>query len=458
MLTQNLIEITSIVVGDRERTDLGNIGELMESLETFGQIVPIIVRGSDMRLVDGGRRYAAAVELGWTTINVAYQEELTDDQLKEMEIESNVRRKEMTWKERVQAIAKIHRMKVRANALEGKEWGQAQTGELLGVAYASVSYCNTVDRELRADAESPLHNAATLKEAMQMLMARKEDEAAAQLVKVSTVPTPRPQPSQAASASPTDTHSLPPIEVDLSSMFQLGSCINNGNGLMEQLADASVDHIITDPPYAIDMGNLSQTNTGMSNIDRVEATHQVEPNKELLFRFINESYRVLRPGGFCIFWYDSDMHHLLQLWGRQAGFHVQSWPLVWVKTHPCINQVASKNFTKATEFAMVMYKGNATLALHQPTNYIIANGTEDKNKHDNPFAKPSAVWRWLYSAVAIRGQTVLDPFAGECSSALAAIQLGLRPRLYEVDEVHYNKGVELLRKIYQNHLTNVTFK
>jgi DNA modification methylase len=166
-------------------------------------------------------------------------------------------------------------------------------------------------------------------------------------------------------------------------------------------------------------------------------------------------YYILKPKSFCVVWYDNVHFSAIRTMAENVGFRVQRWPLVWIKTSPCLNQMAAKNWTKATEFAMVLSKQNATLIKPQGVNYWSGPRASTTS---NPFAKPKGLWQWILSAFALQGDIIADPFAGECSSLLAAIDFGCRVVGMESNENHYNQGVSNVRELY-NQLTksNVHF-
>jgi len=112
--------------------------------------------------------------------------------------------------------------------------------------------------------------------------------------------------------------------------------------------------------------------------------------------------------------------------------------------------MANKNFTKATEFAIVLSKDNATLVKPQPVNYW--SGPRSSNT-SNPFAKPKALWQWIMSAFVLQGDVIADPFMGEGSSLLAAIDFGCRIVGMEVNENHFNHAITNVRSLYER-LTN----
>ena len=163
-------------------------------------------------------------------------------------------------------------------------------------------------------------------------------------------------------------------------------------------------------------------------------------------KFFPAAYNCMRETGFCITWLDI-MH-----WSRMydlavgAGFKVTRWPFVWVKSYPCLNQMAQYNITKSTEFAMICRKGNTTLPQKQPTNWIMTGRDELSENH--PFAKPFALWERLITAHTIENQSILDPFAGSNSSVISGIRLGRNMYGCELDEALYNRGLQILKDFH----------
>ncbi|OYO08842.1 chromosome partitioning protein ParB [Enemella evansiae] len=61
--------VASIIVGNRHRTDLGDLDALCESIQQYGLLQPLTVT-VDGVLVCGARRLAAIKRLGWRTVSV----------------------------------------------------------------------------------------------------------------------------------------------------------------------------------------------------------------------------------------------------------------------------------------------------------------------------------------------------------------------------------------------------
>lgn len=438
--------LESIRVEGRIRRDLGDLTSLKDSMRAQGLIQPIVI-DQHGNLIAGGRRYTAGRELGWKEIDVVFKEVLDETHLRELEVMENVERKDFTWQERVLAIAKIHSLKT-----DDPEWGLRETGRLLNMSLGKVSYMLQVARALNSSADHKVWKAESVTDAIRILMQSQEDDMKAELAKrlatKAATSSSVAKDVAALTGKLTETRSPSPSGVDekeliipLTQIFRRGDATK----LSEYFPVSSVDHIITDPPYATDMSMLDQNNPhgGMSDIARIEETHQVDSNLQMLEAFVPEAFKVLKPTGFLVMWCDVMRWQFLYDVCVRTGFRVQRWPITWVKTHPCMNQSAQANFTKNTEIAIVCRMPKATIAV-PATSCVVAASNEAK-VDSHPFAKPSAVWEFIYRHVSIEGQSILDPFAGSCSALRPALRMKRLPIGLELDEKHFNTGQATLR-------------
>lgn len=107
------VNIDEILIDNRMRKELGDIEQLSKSITDNGLIQPIILtwfKENDVRvvkLVAGHRRYEALKKLGETKLRHAehflWRTDLADDEYRRtaVELEENIRRKQMTWSEEV---------------------------------------------------------------------------------------------------------------------------------------------------------------------------------------------------------------------------------------------------------------------------------------------------------------------------------------------------------------------
>jgi len=469
------IEVSRIYISpDRMREDTPAIRrkideELAPSILEVGLIHPPVLNFNPEGIVHNGITYhhelvagwcrlQACIALGLTTIPYNTRDNIDADELLEVELEENLRRSSMTWQENVLGIAKIHFLKSTTSKAKNIKWGQKQTGALLGCSHGHIGSCLLIAKHLKAG-DPDIMLASNMSEALRVLTGRKEDAVIESLSKAAlpstapTAPTARPamgpaRPEEGISLSaareatmsePAMVHHVQELEVDLSQML-----FNEDNRTwFDKQPDGFVDLLYTDIPYGIDMDNLDY---GSVDLERVADEHNVEENLEQMPIFLKNAFRVLKPQRYCIFWYDLVHHEKLLNWGKEAGFAVQTSPLVWCKTHPVKNRAAGKWFAGATEVMMVMAKGTATLRNVQTRNWYCEDGSAERKTQRNPFAKPFSVSKVIIDATTIPGDLVVDPYAGEGSLVRCALNMGRQIKAIEKSSLHFPRLTEHVKK------------
>jgi ParB/RepB/Spo0J family partition protein len=130
--TFHIIPLDSITVSreKRQRRELTKIDELADSIRRLGLIHPLVVTREGLELVTGERRYAACTKLGWQTIPVQYLDELEPGRLREIELEENIKRQDISWQDQVSAIREYHALRLSGNL----EWTQEDTARSIGLS------------------------------------------------------------------------------------------------------------------------------------------------------------------------------------------------------------------------------------------------------------------------------------------------------------------------------------
>lgn len=146
--SSSVLKLTEIVVGDRDRTELGDIAELAQSIESLGLLHPVVVTG-DGDLIAGDRRLAAVQSLGWTEVAVTIVDLTTAEQVLKAEMEENTCRKGLTPVEASRARQRRARL-LAPKAAQRK--GQAK-GKPRGAKAEPVSSSN-LDEEKPATARA----------------------------------------------------------------------------------------------------------------------------------------------------------------------------------------------------------------------------------------------------------------------------------------------------------------
>lgn len=459
------LNINEFIIEERYRKEYGDVEELARSIAENGLLHPVVVDSSN-RLIAGGRRFAAFTLLssgGIDGVNAdAFRQvpitrfgDLDEAQRKLLELEENLRREDTTWQEKVLGLYDYHRICYKKALKRNEKWTQAATGKLINMEQGPVSTMLNVAKVLKDSPDDPIKDCSSLADAIKLLISRKQDEASkeqlrrinqkrAELAKdtslaSASVIAPKITTNTEVSASLSESGERLVLNTkqqtvkpqDVADFYYHGSALE----LLPRIASKTViNHIICDPPYGIDMSNLSG-----ASIDRVADTHEVEPNKQLLKEFLSVAYNCLADDGFLCMWYDLDHHEKLQEWGREAGFKVCRWPVVWCKSSPCSNQASQYNITKSTEVCLMLRKSEqSVIKTKQSRNWIVSPSASTPT---HPFVKPFELWKYLIETVSVEGQTIVDPFAGEGSSLAAIFRLQRNPIGVEIDEKHIANGL-----------------
>jgi adenine-specific DNA-methyltransferase len=179
-----------------------------------------------------------------------------------------------------------------------------------------------------------------------------------------------------------------------------GDCLS----VLPQLPAASVNFILTDPPY----------------ITRYKArdgrTVPNDDNAAWLKPAFAEMHRVLEPDSFCVSFYGWPQADRFIRAYRDAGFRIVGH-LAFPKRYTS----ATKYLRYQHECAHLLAKGNP----RQPQDTIgdVLDWTYSGNKL-HPTQKPLSVLLPLVQTFSAAQGTVLDPFAGSGSSLHAAKMLG----------------------------------
>lgn len=453
--------ISSITIGERlRRRDAkfqAAVEEKMKSLQEFGPFQPLLI-DEDNNLIDGGTRLEAYKQLGEVDVPTVVAVNIDSATKMVMEMEANEQRSPLSWQEKAIGIYKVH------TAAEAKygDWGTRATGSLFKISHANVAQSLIFAKELiRGDKE--LWECDTAMAGRDLLLKRREAAVTAALAqsqknmfqvpvekKPSTSPgilnitlgTPGTAPAPVTAKKKDHLPSNVVTRIPISTMLFHADC----HDFMENtLKPFSIDHIVTDPPYAIDMVNLE----GMQNLESTASEHEVEENLDQLPRFIENSYRVLKADGFLVFFCAFQHWEKMRDWGNAAGFKVQDWPLLWLKPHGCKNNAPHANWTKSVEPVMVMRKGKANLRTPMTKCHMECDATIDRMCQSHPFAKPhewlsEMVWKPLLSP----GTTIYDPYMGGGSILRSAILKGARVIGTEKKEHHYVQAMESIKNVY----------
>lgn len=276
---EQTILLNDIIADGRIRADLGDIDGLCSSIREFGLIQPIVLvteectveewakkfgtaradvnalRPSFAKLVAGGRRFTALKRLGWKELvhakHFIWRDEKLDGnpeialKMQAIEIEENVKRKDLTWQEQVLGrqrllaiMQQIHGGESRSGAPtraekyhgEVKGFGVNKLAAMLNISAATVS------RDLQ------IANAIT--KVPQLAHADTKESAARQLTTLGTII----QMQKAATIQ----------RLDGSGEEKWKLYEGDFLGNIQQIQDESVDLVFTDLPFGVNLDKMSK--------------------------------------------------------------------------------------------------------------------------------------------------------------------------------------------------------
>lgn len=486
------IKISEIIITDRIRKEVNNIESLANDISQRGLLQPIGIVPESKTLVWGYRRMCAHKHLGLEYIDWVDAKDVPEDELAEMEYAENHERENFTWQEECLGILRIFRLRKRRGALEGWVWGQQQASDLFKMAIGTINYVLKVAVKLEQEMSLPeskrrFWNFQSVNEAYRLgLLADAEDEANRELAK---------RMKERTNNSTQETHAkhiveqirlveekpellavereryernplnTTPFDQYWQEKTQEANRIKNTIYLSNRVIQADCiefmlreenfgrfDHIITDPPYAINMDNLNAANQhgGLAELSRVEDEHDEVENMDLLAKFFPAAFYCTKDSAFVIACGDPMVWQYMYDLAVKAGFAVQRWPLIWHKVNQNVmNNMPSYNSSKDYEIAIVCRKPSAVVQAKQNSSITQASNVEVKKKFGHPFSKPFEWTQKFLEMSSTEGQIILDPFAGGGSMVAKFITMKREFIAVEKKEIHYNALLEnLKREVY----------
>lgn len=485
------IPIEKIVVEDQPRKNFRSIESLAESIRVRGLLQPIVLDHNNV-LQYGERRYKACKYLGMKDIPFIYSEVVPDDERAERQLAENRDRDALTWQEECLGMLDVYRKKRQRGVLEGWTWGHREASDMFGVSVGTFNYILVVAKKLEGELSLPedkrkYHSYTSPNEAYRVgVLGEEHDrllaESARRAKEMSTSPSAKPtsiedlriiQEVKAVQESPTlytfqreryesnPLNTVPfeeywtekiKIKEEYENTVHLSNSFLNTDSINFMLLpenEGRFDHIITDPPYAIDMDNLDQAGGQGMNVDVTKEEHDVEENKTLLARFFPAAFACTTPSAFVVVCGDVMLWQYMYDLALAAGFAVQRWPIIWRKVgQTSMNNCAGYNTTKDFEIVMVCRKPSATVAKKMNTSIVDGSNVKAKRVCGHPFSKPFELTKAFIELVSIPGQTILEPFAGGGSMALEILKQDRRVVAVEKKVEHFNSMVEMIKREY----------
>jgi site-specific DNA-methyltransferase (adenine-specific) len=191
--------------------------------------------------------------------------------------------------------------------------------------------------------------------------------------------------------------------------------------VMRRLADKSVDLILTDPPYGI--GEAAGKNKSRSKIAEAKDYGNLDwDNATPGAEYFSEIMRVSR--------------HQVIFGGNYFIEHLKNSPcwIVWDKDN-------GENDFADCELAWCSFS-SAVRRLKYRWAGMLQQDMKNKEHRIHPTQKPVRLFEWILEKYAEPGWTIMDPFLGSGSTAIAANRLGFDFIGVEREQTYFEAALE----------------
>jgi site-specific DNA-methyltransferase (adenine-specific) len=424
------VDPNTIIISDdrpRQRKDIGEIAELVKSMQTYGQIQPIVVN-RNMELVAGGRRLAACL-LGNFQAKICFSDEVDPLRLRELELEENIQRKALTPAEEVMAVDELVTLRrtIYGEATPGREGGYTLAKAASDLGRKSES---SVLRDLQlADAIKQFPNLTECKTKSEI------EKAVKGLQRVSD--------NMAALVKYEDT-------IKKSDEFIIVN--RDAIDYLKGLGDNSIDLFFTDPPYGIDIHDVAMTLGGETGGELTTTGTKYDDSegnaKQLLEVLATESYRITKPNGHVYLFCAPSHFYWLRECMSARGWLVAPRPFIWIKRDTGQNNQPERWFSAAYEFVLFARKTESKLILQGRPDWVQCNPVLPSERVHQA-EKPVELCKELISRTCLPGSYVIDPCMGSGAIIEAAVQMKCLALGCEKDIESYATAVSRMNKLME---------
>lgn len=421
------------VTRERGRKDFSDLESLVESVKKHGLIHPIVVAKRDeggFELLAGERRFKACLILGQVEVPCMFREDLTELEKKEIELEENMRRRNLVWSEEIEILRQIDELKREVHGENvpwhgGEEgWSLEKTAELAGKslsqAQREVSFAKLL--QARPDIKKKVEN-FPLNVAIKMAKRTLDGEEIAKL------------------------------ESEGKLKFDWTLKLGNALELIKEVPSESVDLLVTDPPYGNpiieDCGVKKQTPAkGASYTLTMKPSDNLGPKEveALIRKLAPELFRVLKPASHIYMFFAMELYQPLIDALTDAGFVINPVPIIWDKgsvTGPFLGY----SYQNCYEPILFGHKPPRSKRLTGAMKAILQGKPPRGDEKIHPFQKSREIIRILIHQSSNPGDTVLDPFAGSGETLLVARKLVRKGIGFELDKENFLAAQARLLKV-----------
>lgn len=438
---------------ERQRKDLGNLEELKQSILQVGLLNPIVVELVDGQywLIAGERRYTAWTQLqsegrisSSEPIRVTELSELDEPTKQLIELEENIKRKDLTWQEQVQAIAKLYSLKGFTSAQEAEPF--------FGLSSSAISKALQISSAMK---NPKVAEAPTMSNAYSIVTrenARALDNMSMEINNFfkSTLTEEKPNDNGIRGSTQENPTALftgqeIPAGVEQNSSRSEGESkpvyrIEQANFLQfaRNYQGKPFDLVHLDLPYGINHDRSQQGNT--ASFGTYEDTEDIY--KTLVRTFLENQDKLVAEKAHCICWLSLRFEEWTKKAFAEAGWACHMQPLIWHKSdNKGIIADVQCGFRNVCEYALFFNRGRKAVVKNISNLY---SGPTTKRFHASE--KPLPMLKYFFSGLCDHYSRVLDPTCGSGTAIMAAQYYGAEEALgLELDQSFAEKAQEWLK-------------
>ena len=434
MITQVLVlNPKDVNAGTRFRIDNELDDEFIESIKEKGILQPITI-SPDRVLIAGGRRLAAALQLGLAEIPALVRAVEDELDLRECELIENAFRKDLKWLDRNNLVAKINEL---MEAKHGKRGSQARTAELLNKSVGGISRHVTLNKALQHFPD--LAKCETEDEAVRMFRKLGERLIAKHMVKQAEAALTVHEGGEGEAVQRGDGVKVQesPLGVRLARSAPNHYTVQDAFEGMQEMIDENLRPPIAlveiDPPYGIDLHDVKKGEDRKNIGEYNEIDKSVY--KEFLAKTLNMVAKVTPKSCRILLWHGIEWYDTITVLLDDAGYKYDIIPALWVKPS---GQTASPDryLARCYESFLIAWKGDPPPIAKRGRSNVFEFNTEPHSRKYHPTQRPVDLMLEILRTFAWPGSIIMVPFLGSGATLRAAYRLGINGFGWDLSEMY----------------------
>lgn len=419
-----IVSINDIEEGDRFREDYGDMESLVHSIKEKGLIQPLavcVLNDHKYQLLAGGRRFQALKHIGSEHVPVRiYPDTLSPLELRAIELEENIKRKDLDWSEEVKLCKEIHELEV---ALKGRKISTApdapghslrDTAKLVNESPAGISKKLKVARAMQEFPDMGWDKCKSQSDAEKLLK-----KVTRHIVRDDLA-------STARAKYKGDSH-----KTAIANSYIIKDFFKAD----KDLPDGVFNLVEIDPPYAIDLKNRKKS-YGYEGYNEVASDEYYN----FMLKTLQICYKKMSSHSWLILWFAPEpwfetMYQCL----IEARFETHRMCGIWNKRSGQTN-IPSKRLANSYEMFFYATKGSPDLA--KPGRSNVFEYTTSAHRKFHPTQRPVAMYEDVLTTFVEPNSRILVPFAGSGASLIAAGKQDMHPIGYDLTD-QYKKEFEI---------------